>query len=104
MLVRRKIMLASLAGALVPLFSLCAQPGPPPDRDRGEPPPDRDHGAPPVDHDTHRDNRPAPRPRTPAPRHEDRPPPPGREGWHWRDGHWAWAGNRWEWVSGRWYH
>jgi hypothetical protein len=93
MLVRRKMMLASLAGVLAPLVSLRAQPGPPP----GEPPRNMAPG-----HEDHGDEH--PRPRMPPPRHEERPRPPEGEGWRWREGHWSWDGRQWVWVSGRWYH
>lgn len=91
MLVRRKVMLAGLTGALVPFFGLRAQPSPGPDV------PPRDMGRD-EHHDDHNE-----RPHMPPPRHEERPRPPEGRGWHWRSGHWTWNGRQWVWIHGRWY-
>jgi WXXGXW repeat (2 copies) len=91
MIDRRKVMFASLAGVLVPICAVLAQPGPDERRD-----------AHPDDHD--RPHPPEGRPAMPPPRHEERGHPPGPEAsYHWRDGHWNWDGHRWVWIAGVWF-
>jgi hypothetical protein len=122
MIDRRKIMLASLAGIVVPVCAVFAQPAP--DDRRPDSPTDHgpdqpraaDHGPDQSRAANHgpdqarpAESRPdvhaaAPRPRMPPPRQEVRPRPPGPEAsYHWRTGHWNWSGRQWVWVSGVWY-
>ena len=116
MIDRRKIMLASLAGVVVPVCAVFAQPAP--DDRRPDSPADHgpdqahsaDHGpdqARPADHgpeqarpDVHAE---AARPRMPALKHEVRPRAPGAS-YHWRSGRWNWDGRQWVWIAGVWYH
>jgi hypothetical protein len=105
MIDRRKIMLASLAGVVVPVCAVFAQPAPD-DRKPGSP---ADHGsdqARPAGHgadqarpDVHAE---APRPRMPALKHEVRPRTPGAS-YRWRAGRWNWNGRQWVWIAGVWY-
>ncbi len=92
MIDRRKIMIAAMGGLMLPFRVVRAQPGPEPYRE-----------GPPRDEPRQEDHRPPPRPHMPPPRHEERPSPPGREGWHWHEGHWSWNGRQWVWIRGRWY-
>jgi hypothetical protein len=96
MIDRRKIMVASLAGVLLPICAVFAQPAPD-DHHSDQPHPD-DHASP------HPDEHAVVRPRMPPPRHEDRPRPPGpAASYHWRDGHWNWDGRQWVWIAGVWF-
>lgn len=120
MIDRRKIMLASLAGVLLPVCAVFAQPAPEerkaePSADHGaDQPHEEDHGsdrttghAPAEAHPVQAhpaEHAAAARPHMPPLRHEVRPRPPGPEAsYHWRDGHWTWDGRKWVWVSGVWY-
>jgi hypothetical protein len=129
---RWTILLAALAGVVLPFGAGHAQPSPwqdraspPPGQDRGGPLPWQNHGGPPPGQDRpppeydrsgyppdyryggpppnhHRP--PPPRPHMPPPRREARPPPPhARHTWRWHFGHWDWRG-RWVWIPGRWYY
>jgi hypothetical protein len=95
MIIRRKLMLASLAGVVLPLCAVLAQPAP----DDGRGPPAGDHG---PDRSVGVSHAPAPRPRMPPPRHEVRPRPPSPTGYRWQSGRWNWNGRQWAWTSGRW--
>jgi uncharacterized membrane protein len=107
MIDRRKIMLASLAGVVVPVCAVFAQPAPDdrrPDQPAGHSPDQArpaDHGRDQAHPDMHAE---AARPRMPPPRHEVRPRAPGPEAsYHWRAGHWNWSGRQWVWIGGVWY-
>jgi hypothetical protein len=118
MIDRRKIMLASLAGIVVPVCAVFAQPAPDdrrPDSPTDHGPDQADHGPDQqraVDHgpdqsrpgesrpDVHAE---AQRPRMPPLKHEVRPRAPDAS-YHWRAGRWNWDGRQWAWIGGVWYH
>jgi hypothetical protein len=109
MLIRRKILLASLiGGGLMPLRELAAQVKFAPDHDGDDEwhRPQRRRPGRTFDEDLDEriEDPPDPRPTMPPPRLELRPPPPDRDEWHWRSGHWVRIGEGWRWVHGRWDH
>lgn len=106
MIDRRKIIAASLAGAIIPVCAVFAQSAP--EQRKDAPAVDHSHDQPhAVDHAAPRpaEHVAAKRPPMPALRHEVRPKAPGPEAsYHWRDGHWNWDGHKWAWIAGVWYH